>query len=1229
MKKHLFLTLALLLASFVGVNAQWSVTLTGVEGLPGNTATLDGVNVTVYKTGIITPDQPIKKLRFTVAGTRNNEAPNNNNFIFALSELNVYKKDATTEVAYTPSSNADFSALAQSFADGPGLPALNDGRYDKYFHSMWADGGKAVAEYHYIEMEFEEPLESFILEWAGRPNSTKNDPVIVGLTEGGVDFVPFTDRSFEVKDAVTALENLPQYVAVRGNASETYDIYRHTANNDGPAGVITVNDTVGSGPMYVTMGNTYAKEPSADYVTELIPTGNGTYYMYFPIQKRYLTKDSATCQFNNAGNGWQGTAVQEKNAAEITLTPLANGDFEMSYTMEGEVSSFEVYIGQDPRNGRMKTFTADRKAALEADGWCQGFGIKCAFNWTIFEAEYVAPAWTQDYVISQVYSNALDMQNLLGEVIDLSEAIALAEETLENIADMDDEEVVANCDEAIGIIHDALYDWVYGEYDEMDILSGELLTVSTESPEAGKYPMEAYNTYIKENIMGTLDSLCILADEDNLYNHINFVKVYYQSAPANLEAFYASMYQFQTLPFTYTTNSGDFAQEMNLGTPVSGIRLTFLTNKGTGAYNGYPLIALRALEIVDKSTGAALELNEELVTTNSLETSEGNMAALFDGDDATFYHSIWANGTMDPVGHVYLDIKFPEGISLQNFIIKTYQREGGGQTHIAPGTVAVTNQGVSMADPLLNRPNTYNVMKLTQVTDPADLKDGGLYLISGNLRANNGEDASKPRFYSGVKPYHADERAAVNDTCVYMFKKAADGWNIISLAHGKYLNAEEGLTALQSEANAFKIAKSGNMENTMVLYNEVPDTTLTVEAWEGAILNEAGDTITEVAVEEGTVTAKYRVYMDWDNSFASRLCVDYLPGEFEYGFDVIGQYPELVNGALANATTSAGDYLHFNKTNGEGEWNIYEVSMDDPYFVWLKAVVPQINALNLVPGVNPGCIAADEQMSKEFNEAKAAAEVAINENRRANAQSVVETLVAGIEKLNGAERVKINPNSDYAFISDFDGFYEISMNERAIYADTETEQVRWTVSPLSFEGDNTKFLFKFVPMDEMMQAQTYITVDAQDVDKTFIIQSVSTGKYIGKRTDDGVKLADFSQVEAYMIESVDADAHTFSKYKGDGAKMLHANNHGGGTGYGSNLVYYNGGANGCSAWRIVLVNETSENSVSDIVVEGDEVVSVSYYTAAGVALPAPVKGINIVVKKYANGVVEAQKVFVK
>ena len=64
-------------------------------------------------------------------------------------------------------------------------------------------------------------------------------------------------------------------------------------------------------------------------------------------------------------------------------------------------------------------------------------------------------------------------------------------------------------------------------------------------------------------------------------------------------------------------------------------------------------------------------------------------------------------------------------------------------------------------------------------------------------------------------------------------------------------------------------------------------------------------------------------------------------------------------------------------------------------------------------------------------------------------------------------------------------------------------------------------------------------------------------------------------------------------------------------------------------WKLIPVSKTT--SINDIIIDEPcgEVVSETYYTTAGVAIPVPAKGVNIVRKVYANGVVEAKKIFVK
>ena len=112
----------------------------------------------------------------------------------------------------------------------------------------------------------------------------------------------------------------------------------------------------------------------------------------------------------------------------------------------------------------------------------------------------------------------------------------------------------------------------------------------------------------------------------------------------------------------------------------------------------------------------------------------------------------------------------------------------------------------------------------------------------------------------------------------------------------------------------------------------------------------------------------------------------------------------------------------------------------------------------------------------------------------------------------------------------------------------------------------------------------------------------------------------------YLVLNATGSAFTF-RLAGKGAGMsIHANGHGGGTGQNGNIVYWDGGA-GASQWYLRKVDY--ETSISDLVVVGDDVVSVAYFTPAGAAIPAPTQGINIVVTVYANGAVETKKVLVK
>jgi hypothetical protein len=294
------------------------VTLDASVGLPGDTVSRDGVRVVNFQSGVIRADKPIKTLRFTCVSNVNGEKPNGNNYVFALSELNVYNADMTKELSYTAKSNADYNELTKSF-DGQGIKALYDGRFDNYFHSMWGANG-AVADYHYLELTFDEPIERFVIEWGSRPGNAKNSPTTVVLTEGGVDAEPYADRESSFSESkITSIANLEaaEYFTIRGNAAELYDEYDKTN------GQITSKEPLeGCGPMYVTLGNTTSVEPTMDYLAQLVPVeGEDTYYIYFPMQEKYLSGDAEQNEYDkfNNSNGWQYATADIEKAAKITL----------------------------------------------------------------------------------------------------------------------------------------------------------------------------------------------------------------------------------------------------------------------------------------------------------------------------------------------------------------------------------------------------------------------------------------------------------------------------------------------------------------------------------------------------------------------------------------------------------------------------------------------------------------------------------------------------------------------------------------------------------------------------------------------------------------------------------------------------------------------------------------------------------------------------------------------
>ena len=1239
MRKNLFLTLALLLATFAGATAQdWSVTLDGTVGLPGDTALNEnGEKFLRFQSGIIKASAPIKTLRFSVAGTVNNEKPNGNNVIFALSELNVYNADMSEELTYTAKSNADHNTLTQSF-DGKGLMALNDGKNDSFFHSMWGGDGKEVTDYHYIELTFEEAIKEFVIEWDSRYTKMTNAPTIVGLTAGGVDFVPYTDRTAEFPGTkITDFETLAggAYFVIRGNAPEKYDTY------DNKTGDKTSKEPLeGSGPMYTKPGGdgVVAEEPAVSHVAKLIATedGDNTYYIYFPVENAYLCGNAVDNQLNGAQNGWQYNTKEIAKAAKVKFKALDKGDFEMYYNTERDDETLEyegdVYVAADPRSGKMKIFSPVKKSALESQGWCEGFGLVCAFNWSFYEADYEAPVWAKVYDLGLLTINAnklmkaIENYELLADYVSTLETIITElEETLADTDNMSDEEIKTAVDtkkeELSGFLYDIAFEEQSYRADEENETDGWAYWKGNSKQEVtiGKWNLAAFDTYIQPGI-DLLEEL-VNNPDDNIYTtcydaYYANIKDYFANLEANINAFLASKFveTSSKLPMTFeVANTIEQEVKVNTGSPINGFRWTLLETKSNNKNgSGYVFTSFVELEIVNNANSEKVTLDAALISTNSNQGDEGTINGLVDGIKAAgdykgeaphgwYWHAIWGGGAHTPAGPVYLDIKFPSGVSLSDFTIKFTNRSG--QEHNAQTKFVISEYGKAHDDDGIDH---YKVTVGEKITDLTQLEDGGLYLLQGNLNVNLAKDAAKPRFYAGAAPYTEKDNEAANVNCVYMFKKVGDCWNILSLSTAKYFKGAALTELLQNKADNVKIVDSENLENTWVIYTEI-DSVL-----ESDYTHEI-DENNSIAFGKTEVKAKAQVYMDWAGGMNSRPCYSPLPGVSDPQFD------EKLTAEL-KVSSSCGDYLHYNKTNGEGEWSIYKVTMENEYYAYMLALAKEVEELNILAGTNPGCVKADAEVADQFEEAKAAIAVAAENKVTENAENVTKAMITAIEALGNLEIVGFEPTSVYRIESALEAFLEKTGYTRSVYAGAKS--LAWTVTPASFDGENYDFLFRISNDEDEMEANR-VTVPENEKGKACILQNIGNGSYIGK---------DWSYAERpalYVMERLESDVYNIKASGTD--NRWHANNHGSGQGYGSNLVHYGGGVNSASAWRFIYVGEADdyELSVEDVVVKGDEVVSVSYFTTAGAAIAEPVKGINIVVKVYANGVVEATKVLVK
>ncbi|MBE6308703.1 MAG: hypothetical protein E7087_05325 [Bacteroidales bacterium] len=1212
MRKNLFLTFALLLASFATVNAQWSQTMSALDGFAGVADEQTGCKT--IKTGLITPDSPIEGLRITIVDT---EAPELNKGVTmaAFAEIKVLDGEGNA-LNFTPTSNS----IQTGGADGGGMPALNDGDYNTYYHSYWGGSGtndRAEGEYVYVELAFDQPVEAFRLMLVSRKNTPKFTPTVAVLTPAGVVGVPgevgeVPQGEFTLGERLTTMDDVvaSPYVALKTNTLKEWTKDKETYEWVGPYFVTGT----GSG-CYVSADSTHLYNYAMAMTVTESAAVPGTYHFYSVDYDAYFSKvlNGYTQKAYNGQDNWQGWQVgdrNEENAADIVVDELANGRFEFSYEVvldtaatkldEPVVSTAYIAAHPIPTGGRpLKTFDGNNKAALKS-GIVQSetYGYPVAFDFEFYACTYVAPLYLAQAELNGYLFDAANAIASYGGLQDSEanwgyegyyDALVQAIEDGQALIDggAGSEELEAYADVVKEAIVWYLYTVAYQKFDEIDNLYTELsdggLFCSNDALEVGKYTEESFESIVRphqtvmEVLYGDVESF---GADYSLYPSLVAGFADYEAA---LKQFYAGKVVATPWPATFTSAdglhvTGAAVWQSPLIRPdfngLTGFRITFLeVAPNNGMYGGYPMVSLSEFAVKDVD-GNTIPLTDANITCNSIATNEGSngpLSNLLDGDRSTFYHSTWGGGDAAPSEYVYFDVELPDtyvGITIE-WIARDHSNP------FSPKKVCVGPYGEKY-DPIAESENTYNVTVGAQVAEASQIQDWGLYAIKGLLDTNasvlSEEQLGKENWYSGTGHFHT---TVVREDCAYFFVKNSDGtFNILNLKSSKFWGADATEVNTTSEAADINIVKSTNaaFSNTFVLYSVLPETTIDTASFK-YVFEDKTDSIEVAEVE---VPTTYNVFMDWAGGLARRNCVAPQPGIADasiWGEQAVNV--EKVTEYL-QAKSSAGDYLHFNKTNGEGEWKIYRLTMDNPYFYWLTSLVGIAESMGITEGVNPGQFVDTGDFAADY----AAAQAVVEAQNYAGAEAAAKKLAATMEATVNGNLVR-NPITEGVYI--FEAAHSGYGGRKAMYVktlDDGSHDLAWGNKPEDYtteEGKTFLFQLETSPYVDDLIADGVITEDLREC--VYFIKNVATGEYVQNYTGDPAYTFSFTTDNqaafTYIFKRGTTDIYTINT---DGQGHLHTEGHSNGNGNAGDIVNWNGTPDNtsASAWRLIkYVEETT------------------------------------------------------
>ncbi len=1152
--------------------STWPITLTTENGLPGKK---EPQNL-VFESPLYKFDEAISVLRYTVVSTNTTDALKSSadGMSSGWGPGFPFFSLGEIEILDKDGNKIEYIATSNAGAANDGsIENLSDGKFTTHFHSTYYSGPCPQA-YHYIDLEFTSPISEFKIKTMTRANYDLNQPTYVGLTPG-TEYLPFPEQEFTLGEQATTVEDLAEggLFLIESNVGE----YEYE----------TLSRTYPGGGFYYSPYGAHVTANAASLVY-FIPTNEENTYKVAWLNNGHYIFNSTTDR-----SEWLNWTDQEIAAAPILFTPCEGenaGDFGLTTNVDGT----ERTISADAL-GKMAITVTDSLAVRSRPN---------AYNFTIWKANVNANK--MKFLLEEVVADADARIALFGynENEDQGEYEALTTAVADAKAILADNEATAvQVVNSTNTVSSLLPPYVaLGIYLYTDSIAGiveaiedgEILTSEAPNWVNGSYP-EGSDDMLNaaaDAAMVAVESYTCIADIDAAFDAIK----------AAIAGFWASKINgVMSLPFRVGDKEdglpgplgsyGGYAWESPiylLSEEVDALRFTvFKTNNGA-TYGDYVFPTLAEFELYDLQ-GNKIELTEDCFTTNSVNPGDGGgLAALCDNNTGTHYHGAYGDG-QDPngytgkEGYVYIEVTLPEAIS--GFKYKQYGRTNMANTPtdfaFGPAGMALTPDDVMFNDP-------FNAVLGEKITDASQITDDGIYTLVGLISCDPvnhfEDDLREPHYYSAGNAFGK----ILQSPCAFNIAKTESGkYTIQSLADGSYWSKQ--------------VDEDGWCAGTTTLYKA----------------NAA-----EVSIEPNNndgLPGSFVIYMYDENQMRDDEAHPYLI--FQDWGDNIGVFS--VTG------------LDANDKDGEGEWYIYKMSMDTPYYYWLSNLVTAAESMGLVKSEDPGYY----KDLGTFPTVLADAQAAVDAKDDAKCQTLISKLNAAIA---GVESVTPNPVVEgiYVLEAAWNLYYESQGVNKALYVYpndeananvTSEHKLYWGDAPDGDYKEASKvYWFQLESAKESDKVQQWLAdsvITAEQANDAYFIKNVYYNVYIGNQDGMSKQMGTTTEPDAVYIFRQQLPTMYDIWNPENAAWSLHQESHGGGAGKRGALVYWYGTAE-ASQWKLRTI--AIGTSINDIVVEGDEVVSETYYTVSGISSNAPIKGaVNIIKKVYANGATESKKEYIK